>query len=125
MDVARAVLNGLEENEIDETNDGRGVGFRLHIDMGGFVARESQEFAGLAQLLEDFLHAGGVGAVMALDPFLDLLGGRDDDVNVLPQGEAQIFRRAQIEWIDQRDRDLILVLSERQARDAGAPGRSG
>ena len=49
-----------------------------------------------------------------LEPFLDLLGGREDDLDVVPEREAQIFDRLGIERIDQRDADRVVADADRQ-----------
>src|SRR3982750_1950381 len=73
VDVARAVLNRLEQNQINEANDRRGVSTGFYVGRGAFVFAQAQQIAGVAELLEDFLHARGVGAVVFLDPLLDLI----------------------------------------------------
>ena len=51
---------------------------------------------------------------MLFDAFLDLLGWRDDDINVLAESETKIFARAQIERINQSDANGIADQSNRQ-----------
>ena len=100
VNVAGPVLDGLVHDQIDKADNGRGIGFGLD-GGGGVVAAELQHFTGFPELLEDFLHARGVGAVILLDAFLDLLGRGHDDVDILAEGEAQIFGGARIERIGQ------------------------
>ncbi len=109
MDVARAVLDRLKQDQIDEANDRRGVRFRLDVDGAALVAAQRQQLPGFAELLEDFLHAGGVAAVVALDALLDLIGRGDDDMNVFAERKTEIFGRAQIERINQGDGDPVLA----------------
>ena len=54
-------------------------------------------------------------AVVAFDPLFDLLGRRNDDVDVFAEREAEIFRRAQIERIDQRDCECVVRQADRQS----------
>ncbi len=114
MDVARAVLDRLKQDQIDEANDRRGVRFRFDVDGAAFVAAERQQLAGFTELLEDVLHAGGVAAVVALDPLFDLIRRGDDDMDVFAQRETEIFGRAQIERINQGDGDSVVARTDRQ-----------
>ena len=114
MNVAGAILNRLEQDQIDEANNRGRVCIRFHIRGRGFVAAQAEELAGFAELLEDFLHAGSVAAIVALDPLLDLLGRGDDDVNVFAKRKAEIVRRPQVERIDERDGDAVIARAERQ-----------
>lgn len=113
MNVARPVLNRLEEDEIDEADDGGRIRVGLDFGDGCVVVPEGQEFARGAELLEDVLHAGGVGAVVGLEPLFNLLRGRDDDVNVFAEGKMQVFRCARVERINQGHGDPVLVCAER------------
>ena len=123
MDVARAVLDRLIQDQIDEANDRAWRSPPLRPLPRVSSPRSCHQLAGFAELLEDVLHAGGVGAVVALDPLFDLLGRGDDDVDVFAEGEAQIFRRARIERIDQRDLQHVIRETDRQERDAAGPDR--
>ena len=40
---------------------------------------------------------------MLLDPLLDLLGRRNDDIDILAERKAEIFGRTRIERVDQGD----------------------
>ena len=123
MDVARPVLDRLIQDQIDEANDRRGVRFGFDTRPVALVAAQRHQLARFAELLEDVLHAGGVGAVVALDPIFDLLGRRDDDMDVFAEREAEIFRRAQIERIDQRDARARCPRRRSAARDGGGRDR--
>ena len=92
-----------------------GVAIRFCFYRGGAVVpTELQHLAGFAELLEHFLHARGVGAVMLLDPFLDLLGRRDDHIDILPEREPEILRSARIEGICQRHSNGVAGNGDRQ-----------
>ena len=54
MNVARAVLNRLEHDQIDEPNDRRGVGFGFNIGGSVLVAAQLQQISGFAELLRGF-----------------------------------------------------------------------
>ena len=112
MDVARTVLDRLIKDKIDKANDRGRVCLCFH--RSAIVFAQLQKFASLTELLEDVLHARRLGAVMLFDAFLDLLGWRDDDINVLAKSETKIFARAQIERINQSDANGIADQSNRQ-----------
>ena len=106
MSLARSWI-AWYKNQIDKANDRRGVRFGFHCRRAVSVAANWSSFAGFAELLENVLHARGVGAVILLDPLFDLLGRRNDDVDVFAEREAKIFRRAQIERIDAARRECV------------------
>ena len=108
MNVARAILDRLEHDQIDEPNDRRGV--RLGFDVGRafVVAAQRHQLARVAELFQDILHTGGFGPVIAFDPVLDLLRRRNNDVDVFAERKAQIFRDAEVEWIDERDCESVV-----------------
>src|SRR4030095_6560628 len=72
VNVARTVLDRLGKNEIDETDYRRRVRLRFNCSLAVSLA-QLQRFTGFAELLEDFLHARRVGAVILLDQVLDLV----------------------------------------------------
>src|SRR5437764_11661743 len=120
VNIARSVLDGLEQNQIYEANDRRRVRFGL--DRGCVVrAANREQLAGFTELLKNVLHARAVAPVVTLDPVLDLPGRRDHDVNVFPQRKAQIFRRAEIERIDQRDGERVVARSEEHTSELQSP----
>ena len=92
VDVGGAVLHGLEEDEVDEADDGPGVGRGFH--GGDVVAARAgfEEFAGVAEFvfeaLEDFFHGGVFGAVVAGDGGVDGVGGVDGEEDVLGEDEV-------------------------------------
>ena len=106
MNVARAVLDRLIQNQIDKANDRRRVRFGFHRG-GAVVAAHLQEIARFAELLEHFVHARGVGAVRFFDALVDLIGRRDNHFDVFAEREAQILRRARIERISERDAQSV------------------
>src|SRR5437773_5733187 len=102
VNVARAVLDRLVKDQIDEPNDGRRVRFGFSCSFAVSFA-QLQKLAGFAELLEDLLHARRVGSVMLLDQFFDLLGRRNHDLNVFTERETKVFRGMKIKWISKRD----------------------
>src|SRR5262249_5750235 len=101
MNVARAVLDGLIKDEIHKTDDRRRVRLRFNRSFAVSLA-QLQRFTGFTELLEHFLHARRIGPVILLDQLLDLLGRRNDYLNVFAKCEAQVLSDMQIKWIDQR-----------------------
>jgi hypothetical protein len=100
MNVAGPVLNCLIQNQIDKANDRGGIGFCFR--SGRTIAfPQLHQLADFAELLEHFLHAGGVAAVENLDPLLDLFDRRDHDLDVATQRKTQIFRGARFQRIGQ------------------------
>src|SRR4051812_15295348 len=100
-DITRAGLERLAEDPVNETNDRGGVGICLGVRPATYSAAEGELLADFTQLLKNLLHAGGVAAVVFLDPVFDLVGLGDHHMEVLAQRKAQIFRRPKVEWIDQ------------------------
>src|SRR6266480_241523 len=100
MNVAGPVLNRLIQNQIDEANDRGGIGFCFR--SGRAIAfAQLHQLADFAELLEHFLHAGGVASVENPDPVLDLFDRRDHDLDVASQRKTQIFRGAWFQRIGQ------------------------
>ena len=124
MNVARPVLDRLIQNQIDEANDRRGVCFGF--DSARAIAfAQLHQLADFAELLEDLLHAGGVAAVEDPDAVFDLFDRRDHDLDVASQREAQIFRGAQFQRIDQRHPQSVIDKIDRQrAMQTGQAGRN-
>ena len=112
VNVAGAVLDCLIENKIDKADDRRGVRFRF--DRSGFIFAHLQQLAGFAELLEDVLHARRLAAVILFDQVLDLIGRRDDNIDIFAKREPQVLARAQIERIDQRKADGVTEQPDRQ-----------
>ena len=112
-------------NKIRSTKRMIGVAFAsASTSAARLVTAQCHQLAGFAELLEDVLHAGGVGPVIAFDSILDLLRRRNDDVDVFAEREAQIFRGAQIERIDQRDCENVFAKRRSAEHDAGGRDRS-
>src|SRR6266446_6602877 len=102
VNVARAVLDRLVKDEIDKANDRCCI--RLRFDRGLAVSlAQLQKLASFAELLENFIHAGGIAAVMLLDQFFDLLGRRNHYLNVFTERETEVLCSMGIKRIDQRD----------------------
>src|SRR6266542_4735079 len=72
VNVARAVLDRLVKNEIHKTDDRRRIRLRFNRSFAVGLA-QLQRFTDFAELLEHFLHARRIGAVILLDQLLDLL----------------------------------------------------
>src|SRR5205814_9811271 len=102
VNVARAVLDCLVKNEIDEANYGCRV--RLRFTRSFAVSfPQLQKLASFAELLENVLHARRVAAVILLDQFFDLLRRRNHDLNVFTEREAKVLCGIKIKWITKRD----------------------
>src|SRR5258705_3340993 len=72
VNIARDVLNRLIEDQIDETNN-RGcirLGFNRSL---AFSLAQLEKLPNFPELLENFLHARRVSAVMLLDQIFDLI----------------------------------------------------
>src|SRR5262249_39968205 len=74
------------------------------------------------ELLEYFLHARRVGAVILLDQLLYLLWRRHDYLNVFAKCEAQVLTDMQIKWIDESRAQRRFAHVNRQA--AGQPSKT-
>src|SRR4029450_4304081 len=105
MNVARTVLNRLVKNKIDKANDRSCVcfGFNCRFAVSLAVPCDGQKLASLAELLENFVHARRIGAVMLFDQIFDLIRGRNDDVDVFTERKAKILRSVEIERINEGD----------------------
>ena len=82
VDVARAVLDRLIQDQVDEADDRGGVRLGFDICDRRFVAVECHQLANFAELLEDLLHAGGIVAIMLFQAFPDLLVGGKHHLDV-------------------------------------------
>ena len=116
MDVGGLLLDRLIENEIDVTDDGRGV--RL-----GFQICGAHAGGGGVKLAEDILHRLAFAAVAIVDLGLHQVIRRDDDVDFAAEGESQVFGRLRVQRIDQRDVESGLV--EANGQRAVQAGRAG
>src|SRR4029453_1632065 len=98
VNIARPVLDRLVEDQIDKPND-RGcicLGFNRGLAIS---LSQLEKLPNFAELLENFLHARRVGAIMLLDQIFDLIWRRNDHVNVFAKRKAEILWRAMIERI--------------------------
>ena len=104
VNVAGAVLHGLEQDEVDETDDRGLVGqpghhrriigdFKLADFLGNLRIR--------AQLFEEVCEALVLLGVELLDGFLDLRRVGHDQLNVLFDDEAQLVDAAHVERVRQ------------------------
>src|SRR5437773_380811 len=113
MNVAGPVLNCLIQNQIDKANDRSGIGFCFR--SGRTIAfPQLHQLANFAELLEHFLHAGGVAAVENLDPVLDLFDRRlHDGLAVLLRFGQDVvsLRFLQYVLIDKKIEDLLVIHS--------------
>ncbi len=104
MDVAGAVLDGLKENEVDETDDGGLVGEVFQVGggaggggFGGFAG----DFVVLAQFLEDVGDVGlGVAIVTADGPF-DFGGIGHDRDDFLADDVGEFIDHGRVERVGQ------------------------
>ena len=101
MNVACVVLDRLIQNEIDKSDDRRCVRLCFNRSLAVSLA-QLQRFAGFAELLEHFLHARRVGAVILFNQFFDLLWRRDHYLYLFAKCETQVFGNLHIKRIDQR-----------------------
>src|SRR5206468_5163297 len=102
VNVARAVLDRLVKNKINEANYGCRVRLRFSCSFAVSFP-QLQKLASFAELLENVFHARRVAAVILLDQFFDLLRRRNHDLNVFTEREAKVFRGMKIKWINKRD----------------------
>ena len=99
MNVAGAVLHGLEHDQVDEANDRRFVGqpfHQRHVVGGLYRPDFVGNFLVLAQLFEDVGDVVGVFGVISFDGFFDLRGVRHDQLNVLVDDKAQFVEPGRI-----------------------------
>src|SRR5438445_8211057 len=101
VNVARAVLDRLVKDEIDKANDRRRVCFRFDRRLAVSLA-QLQKLAGFAELLENFIHAGGIAAVILLDQLFDLFGRRNHYLNVFTERAAEVLYSKGLKRIDLR-----------------------
>ena len=118
MDVARAVLNGLLQDEVDELHDGRLVGqvFQPLDVLGGFV-HFARDVRVRAQFLENFgkIAAGFALAVKPVNRLPDFGGVGHDDLHVAFDGEMDFVRVLRIERVGQRHLHGAVVQRDGQA----------
>src|SRR5689334_11367717 len=102
VNVARAVLDRLVKDEIDEANDWRRI--RLRFNRGFAIGlAQLQKLPSFTELLENVLHASRVGAVILFDQLFDLFGRRHHYLHFFTERETEVVCGLEIKWIDQRD----------------------
>ena len=114
VNVARAILNRLVQNQIDKPNDGCGVCLGFYLGSGPVITSNLQQLARFAELLEHVLHARGVGAVKIPDSLINLLDRRHHHFDVVTECEAQVFCRSGIERIGRGDTQRVFDEINRQ-----------
>src|SRR5437868_3872974 len=72
VNIARSILDRLKQDEVHKADDRSGVCLRFNGGRIDIISADLEQFAGITKLLEDLLHAGGLAAVIMLNPFLDL-----------------------------------------------------
>ncbi len=101
VNVGSLVLDGLEEDEVDELADGVGIGgFLEAVDVDGFAA-VFEVFEGVVglELAEDFADAFGGGLVILGDePVEDLGIGSDFGGDLVPIRERRSSRARKFSW---------------------------
>ena len=118
MDVARPVLDGLLQDEVDELHDGRLVGqvFKPFVVLGGFV-----HFAGDVRILAEFLEnvrkipAGFALAVKPFNRLFDFGGVGHDDLHVAFDGKVNFIGVLRVERVGQRHLHRAVVHRDGQA----------
>ena len=80
VNVARPIQDRLIKDQIDKADNGRCI--RLGFNGCLLVSTYLQKLANFTQLFEDLLHGGGLTPVILLDELFDLLGWRNDNLNV-------------------------------------------
>jgi hypothetical protein len=73
-----------------------------------------QQLARFAELFEDFLDARCVSAVILFDSIFDLLGRRNDNIDLFAQGKTEVLSRAKVERINQCDAQNVPAHSNRK-----------
>src|SRR5437667_11720520 len=104
MNVTGAVLDGLEQDQIDEANNGGFVGEVGHaggILGGGDLADFSGDLLVFAQLLENVRDLFGVFRIILVDGLFDLDRVGDDQLNLFFDDEPQFIDAGGIEGVNQ------------------------
>ena len=115
MDVARAILDRLREQTVDQLDDRRSIfGLKQVERLRGQLARDPIE-PHVLEVDHQVPRRGGRGTVVgAVDGLGDNLGGRHDRVDLLAEHQAQIVERLVIGRIGDRYRHPIGVAPDRQ-----------
>src|SRR5690349_3903517 len=129
MNVAGAILNSLEENEVDEANDGSFVGETDHhggvFGRSGFVDFASNFFVG-AEFGQDVRNAFAFLGIILLDEFLDSSWIGNDELQGLFDDKAELVEMLRIERVNERNLQSSILEENRQtlihARSFGGNG---
>ena len=90
VNVARAILNCLREDEVHIAYDRRRIRFALEFLQVDLSVLAKGDCA--AEFLEDFVERSRIGTVVFFDEVLDLVERRDDRLDILSEGKAQVFK---------------------------------
>ncbi len=104
VNVARLFLDGLGENQVNETDDRRRVRIGLFLGL----------LCGEAQLFEDLIESAGTRAVVLVDQALHLRFAGNDRHDVLAEGKAQIFEQLRIERVRECDVHALGIKAHRE-----------
>src|SRR5581483_4946862 len=112
MDVAGAVLNGLEKDEVDEPDDGRGIRHARNIigrPRGGGFSSFAREVAIGPQFFEDIGHAALGVAIVAVDGFFDVARIGDNGNDVAVDEKANLVNGGGVERIGEGQLQRAIV----------------
>ena len=98
MDVARALLDGVEQDHVDELDDGRVLARLLQLHQVDVVGVGGEIDLGLVEAGHDLV-VGGANVVVALDGREDGALARDDRLHVEAGEELQIVDGVQVRRI--------------------------
>ena len=90
VNVGGFFLNGLRDDQVHKADNGR---------CGG-ILRLVADFQ-IVEFLHQVFHGGGFSAVQLIDAFGNLVIRSYENVDVLAQGEAQVFHRLRVQGVHQ------------------------
>ena len=118
VDVARALLDGVEEDHVDEADDGRVLARLLELEEVDVVVVAGE----LDLLLVEARHhlvVRGAGVVILLDRAVDCRLARDDGLDVVAGQELEVVDRVEVRRVGHRHDERVA-----RARDGNDPVRS-
>ena len=103
VNVGGLFLDGLCNDEVHKADDGSGGGIlRLIVDLH------------VVQFLHQVGHGGGFASIKLIDAFGNLVIRRYQNMDVLAEGEAQVFHRLRIQGIHQADVQAFRTVPHRE-----------
>ena len=111
VDVARLVADGLADDEIDETNDRRLLRHRLDVALGQSAPIRGQ--TARIDFLQEVVDAGLVLTIVLFDLHIDLVGVREKEPDIAPQGEREVVDGLRVEGIADEEVDILFVGAQR------------